>query len=259
MVVGENSQPPAKDTTMAFQCQILMSTNYTIWRMSMEVLLGIHRVWDVVDPGSADAKKNNIVKGLLFQLIPEDLEARLQTLITEFENLKLLDNDSIYAYAAKLSGLTIPTGIVTQVEEEDVAHILEVVVEVEVKDVVRATLKTKIKQERNAMKILKEAGMEDCIATLCPMELEVEATEYQTMVGCSHPDLTYSIGMVSRYMQNPRKLHARAIKQILRYLKGTSPIKWCSHTMALSLCEAKFMAATAAACQAIWLTGYWRK
>ncbi|GKA82412.1 uncharacterized mitochondrial protein-like protein, partial [Tanacetum coccineum] len=192
--------------------------------------------------------------------------------------------------------------IVTQVEEEDVAHILEVVVEVEVKDVVRATLKTKvvdeeaspnatdhnnpqaivhnipvivhtivndehdiegddmpIKQERNEMKILKEAGMEDCIATLCPMELEVEATQYRTMVGCSHPDLTYSVGMVSRYMQNLRKLHARAIKQILRYLKGTSPIKWCSHTMALSLCEAKFMAATAAACQAIWLTGYWRK
>ncbi|GKC08104.1 uncharacterized mitochondrial protein-like protein [Tanacetum coccineum] len=27
-----------------------------------------------------------------------------------------------------------------------------------------------IKQERYAMKILKEAGMEDCIATLCPME-----------------------------------------------------------------------------------------
>ncbi|GKD13637.1 hypothetical protein Tco_1198044 [Tanacetum coccineum] len=32
-------------------------------------------------------------------------EARLQTLITEFENLKMSDNDSIDAYAAKLWGI----------------------------------------------------------------------------------------------------------------------------------------------------------
>nr|GFA96762.1 hypothetical protein [Tanacetum cinerariifolium] len=34
-----------------------------LWRMCMEVLLGIHGVWDVIEPGLADAKKNNIVKG----------------------------------------------------------------------------------------------------------------------------------------------------------------------------------------------------
>ncbi|GJT28062.1 hypothetical protein Tco_0908337 [Tanacetum coccineum] len=32
-------------------------------------------------------------------------EARLQTLITEFENLKMSDNDTIDTYAAKLSGI----------------------------------------------------------------------------------------------------------------------------------------------------------
>nr|GEX73716.1 retrotransposon protein, putative, Ty1-copia subclass [Tanacetum cinerariifolium] len=151
--------------------------------MRMEVLLGIHGVWDVVDPGSDDAKKNNIVKGLLFQLIPEDLvmqignlkngkemweaiktrnlgadrvkEARLQTLITEFKNLKMLDNDSIGAYAAKLSGIAFKSttlgevmselklGMITQAEAEDVNHTLVVVDKVEVKDVVGATRKTK--------------------------------------------------------------------------------------------------------------------
>nr|GEX66127.1 hypothetical protein [Tanacetum cinerariifolium] len=93
-------------------------------------------------------------------------------------------------------------------------------------------------------------------------------------------------------MQSP----TRAMKQILRYLKGTtsfgikykrgndmrlvgyrshnvdiddgrstirhvfnlgtSPITWCSQkqtTVALSSCEAKFMAVTTTACQAIWL------
>nr|GEY26303.1 hypothetical protein [Tanacetum cinerariifolium] len=123
-----------------------------------------------------------------------------------------------------------------------------------------------IKQERYAKKILKEA------------------------------DLTYSVGVVSRYMQSPIESHARVIKQILRYRKGTtlfgieykrgndmrligysshnvdiddgrsttehvfylgtSAITWCLQkqtTMALSLCEAEFMVATAAVCQASWL------
>ncbi|GJV22479.1 uncharacterized mitochondrial protein-like protein [Tanacetum coccineum] len=93
-----------------------------------------------------------------------------------------------------------------------------------------------IKQERYARKILKEAGMEDCNATLCPMEPrlklskaedepEVEATQYRTMSTTGH----------------------------VFYL-GTSPITWCSQkqtTMVLS--SAEFMAATVAACQAIWL------
>nr|GFA00155.1 hypothetical protein [Tanacetum cinerariifolium] len=133
MVVGDSSQPPVKDINLTFQCSLLTSTNYTIWSMCMEVLLGIHGVWDVVDPGLDDAKKNNIVKGLLFQSIPEDLvlqignlktrkemwgaiktrnlradrvkEARLQTLITEFKNLKMLDKYTIDEYAARLSGI----------------------------------------------------------------------------------------------------------------------------------------------------------
>ncbi|GKE33012.1 pol polyprotein, partial [Tanacetum coccineum] len=125
------SQP--KDTNLTFQCLILTATNYTIWRMRMEVLLRKHGVWDVVDSGLVNAQKNNIVKGVLFQSISEDLilqignlktrkeiweaiktrnlganhmkEARLQTLFTEFENLKISDNDTIDAYVAKLSGI----------------------------------------------------------------------------------------------------------------------------------------------------------
>ncbi|XP_023772790.1 uncharacterized protein LOC111921438 [Lactuca sativa] len=127
---GESSQPPVKEhISFTFQCPTLTLTNYTIWRMRMEVLLGIHGVWDVIDPGLDDVKKNNIVKRLLFQSILEDLilqignlktgremweaiktrnlgadrvkEARLQTLITKFENLKMSDNSTIDEFAAK--------------------------------------------------------------------------------------------------------------------------------------------------------------
>nr|GEX06823.1 hypothetical protein [Tanacetum cinerariifolium] len=50
--------------------------------MHMEVLLGIHGVWDVVDLGSDNAKQNNIVKGLLFQSFPEDLILQIRNLET---------------------------------------------------------------------------------------------------------------------------------------------------------------------------------
>ncbi|GKD61844.1 hypothetical protein Tco_1299353, partial [Tanacetum coccineum] len=54
-------------------------------------------------------------------------------------------------------GLTIPTGIVTLAEEEDKVHTLEFVVEVEVKDVVRATLKIKVNvTPRKTMKIMNK-------------------------------------------------------------------------------------------------------
>ena len=35
-------------------------------------------------------------------------------------------------------------------------------------------------------------------------------------------DLKYSVGVVSRYMQSSRESHEHAIKQILRYLHGTT-------------------------------------
>ncbi|GJX84602.1 zinc finger, CCHC-type containing protein [Tanacetum coccineum] len=172
-----------------------------------------------------------------------------------------------------------------------------------------------IKQSGYANKILKEARMEDCNETKIPMDPGtklikteggelVDATEYRSLIGClryllhTRPDLSYSVGLLSRFMQEPREQHMKAIRQVLRYIKGTlnfgityykkagckllgysdssyginieegkgttgivfylgnSPISWSSQkqpTVALSSCESEFMAATAAACQALWL------
>ena len=137
-------------------------------------------------------------------------------------------------------------------------------------------------------------------------ENDVDATNYRKIVGCfryllhTTPDLSYCIGVLSRYMAKPKESHGVAMKQCLRYLNGTttlglqfersssnamklvgysdnsyntdlddgrsvtghifylgsSPITWCSQkqeTVALSSCEAEFMAATEAARLAIWL------
>nr|GEW71747.1 ribonuclease H-like domain, reverse transcriptase, RNA-dependent DNA polymerase [Tanacetum cinerariifolium] len=55
----------------------------------------------------------------------------------------------------------------------------------------------------------------------------VNSTEYRSLIGClryllhTRPDLSYSVGLLSRFMQEPREQHMKAIKQVLRYIKGT--------------------------------------
>ncbi|KAJ9560810.1 hypothetical protein OSB04_005970 [Centaurea solstitialis] len=172
-----------------------------------------------------------------------------------------------------------------------------------------------IKQSGYANKILTKARMLDCNETKIPMDPGtklikteggelVDATKYRSLIGClryllhTRPDLSYSVGLLSRFMQEPKEQHMKAIRQVLRYIKGTlnfgitykkkggckllgysdssyginteegkgttgivfyfgnSPISWNSQkqpTVALSSCESEFMAATVAACQALWL------
>jgi hypothetical protein len=55
----------------------------------------------------------------------------------------------------------------------------------------------------------------------------VDNTLYRKLVGSllylthSRPDLSYAVGIVSRFMQEPHELHWKAAKCILRYVQGT--------------------------------------
>jgi hypothetical protein len=55
----------------------------------------------------------------------------------------------------------------------------------------------------------------------------VDTTEYRRIVGSlrylihTRSDITYSVGIVSRFMENPTTEHLAAVKHILRYVKGT--------------------------------------
>ncbi|XP_058755078.1 secreted RxLR effector protein 161-like [Vicia villosa] len=80
--------------------------------------------------------------------------------------------------------------------------------------------------------------MEDCSATWTPGEPRlqlskdsdednVDPTHYRRIIGSliylchTRPDLAYNVGMVSRFMQNPKVSYLTATNRILRYLKGT--------------------------------------
>nr|GEX64416.1 ribonuclease H-like domain, reverse transcriptase, RNA-dependent DNA polymerase [Tanacetum cinerariifolium] len=95
-----------------------------------------------------------------------------------------------------------------------------------------------IKKSAYGNKILKEVRMIDCNETLIPMDprtrltkntegTSVNSTEYRSLIEClryllhTRPDLSYSVGLLSRFMQEPKEQHMKAIRQVIRYVKGT--------------------------------------
>lgn len=131
-----------------------------------------------------------------------------------------------------------------------------------------------------------------------------DAITFRSLVGGliylthTRPDIAFSVGVISRFMQQPSKVHFGAAKRVLRYIAGTMDygiwysqvsnfrlcgftdsdyagslddrrsisahvftlgsgvINWSSKkqaTTTLSTSEAEYIAATSAACQAIWL------
>ena len=58
-----------------------------------------------------------------------------------------------------------------------------------------------------------------------PFSFAVGSLMY-TMV-CTWPNIAHVVGVVSKFMSNPRKEHWAAIKWIIWYLKGTSRVSLC--------------------------------
>jgi len=93
-------------------------------------------------------------------------------------------------------------------------------------------------QTKYTQDLLKRFRMENSNPAITPAEaglkLEsapdeefVNATDYRRIVGSlrylcnSIPDLSFSVGLISRHMQDPKESHMCAAKRILRYLQGT--------------------------------------
>nr|GFB58540.1 zinc finger, CCHC-type [Tanacetum cinerariifolium] len=55
----------------------------------------------------------------------------------------------------------------------------------------------------------------------------IDTTYYRSLIGSlkyllhTRPDLSYSVRLLSRFMQDPKDHHLKAVKQVIRYIKGT--------------------------------------
>jgi hypothetical protein len=98
----------------------------------------------------------------------------------------------------------------------------------------RSTRRLLMHQRRYAKEILKrfEMGNYNHATTLAETRLQlskddVDPTHYRRLIGSlrylcyRRPDLAYSVGIVSRFMERPKVTHLTATKRILRYIRGT--------------------------------------
>ncbi|KOM49185.1 hypothetical protein LR48_Vigan08g001200 [Vigna angularis] len=94
-----------------------------------------------------------------------------------------------------------------------------------------------ISQRKYALDILEETGLTDCKPIDSPMDSNKKLMKdhgepfsdperYRRLVGkliyltITRPDLSYPVGVVSQFMQNPHIDHWNAVVRILRYVKG---------------------------------------
>ena len=83
--------------------------------------------------------------------------------------------------------------------------------------------------------IAKGEGLSLKLCPKTPEEVnEMKNVPYASAVGslmyammCTRPDICYAVGLVSRYQSNPGQAHWKAVKRILRYLKGTANYTIC--------------------------------
>ncbi|XP_039827156.1 uncharacterized protein LOC120688863 [Panicum virgatum] len=142
-----------------------------------------------------------------------------------------------------------------------------------------------LSQAHYAKRILELGDMVGCNSVHTPMEEklklsreseaeEVDVTHYRRLVGSlrylvhTRPDLAFAVGYMSRFMERPTAEHLQAVKRILRYVAGTldyglvykripgtaSFVATATKVVALSSCEAEYIAAASAATQALWLS-----
>ena len=133
-VKEETTPNPMEVGPSSVKFPMLTSSNYTVWAMRMKIALKVNKVWETIDPGTKTEDKNDLAIALLFQSIPEALtlqvgdldtakamwdaikarhvgaervrEARLQTLMAEFDRINMKEEDTIDTFVGKLSEIS---------------------------------------------------------------------------------------------------------------------------------------------------------
>lgn len=125
---------PVEGRGPTISCPMLTEVNYTFWAIRIKLLLKVNKVWEAAEKETYAADKNDLAIALIFQFVPETLvlqlgelnsakkvwdsiqsryvgaervrEARLQTLQSDFERLKMKDSDTVDDFAGKMTELS---------------------------------------------------------------------------------------------------------------------------------------------------------
>ncbi|GJW20452.1 hypothetical protein Tco_0031074 [Tanacetum coccineum] len=121
---------------VSLQCPKLTEANYTTWALMMETILKAYGIWETIVAKKGvetNEKKENTSKAIIFQTLPQDVlmqvaqystakevwdsikvkhlgadlvqKARLQTLRSELETLKIKPNEKVSDFGGKLSSI----------------------------------------------------------------------------------------------------------------------------------------------------------
>eukprot|EP00253_Pinus_taeda_P025412 PITA_25412 len=146
-----------------------------------------------------------------------------------------------------------------------------------------------ISQAKYVNEVLERLNMQDSKVEITPTVMGLKLSKednnkdfdprlYKSIVGslmyltATRPNIMHAVSLISRFMERPKEAHWQAVKRILSdwagsvddrkstsgyvFHMGSGAISWASKTqpiVALSTAEAEYVAATAAACQAVWM------
>ncbi|XP_022955161.1 inositol transporter 4-like isoform X3 [Cucurbita moschata] len=117
-----------KEGSVMLQYLLLTKSNYTAWLIKMRVNLQAQGVWDVIEHGDIEESKDRMAFAAIYQAVPEDIllmlaekdsakamwetlqkmhvcvkEAKVQTLKSEFEAIRMKNGESIDDFSMKLT------------------------------------------------------------------------------------------------------------------------------------------------------------
>ena len=182
-------------------------------------------------------------------MIEEDHCVYVKRFDDKFAILSLYVDDILIATNDKEFMLTIKSWLSTNFDMKDMGE-ADYILGVKIKRDHSKKLLT-LSQENYIKKILERFHMSSCKPVdtpvskgetlslyMCPKspqeQKEMSTVPYSSAVRslmytmlCTHPDICFAVGLVSQYQSSTGREHWKAVKRILRYLKGTMDYSLC--------------------------------